>query len=242
MTPHIPKLVDGNHYLLWTDALHARQLARQANSKWDRAAYVRWSILLTWTVIEIACQDSMEEPRISYSFRQNLDKRIAEKNLPPLDWQRGVWHKVSQLQNLRKDIAHRFSNQSHLFPDHSIAEFALSVSRDAIKDIYNHAGKQEPPWIDDDADPGWTGESTQSHVGMANLTKVTKDASNEDDPVKVCYFVNDEEKISDIIGLNDDPKPFIDELLQNARVPISRVRVIRGETVLFEQNYNIRGT
>ena len=81
------KLIEDNHYHLWTDALHARQLAHQTNNKWDRGTYVRWTIITAWTVLEIACQDALEEKNISYRFKQNLDKAIAAKSLPKLNWE-----------------------------------------------------------------------------------------------------------------------------------------------------------
>ena len=33
MNEFIPKLVDSNHYQLWTDVLHARKLANQTRNK-----------------------------------------------------------------------------------------------------------------------------------------------------------------------------------------------------------------
>jgi hypothetical protein len=37
------KLIENNHYHIWTDALHARALAHEASNRWDRGTYVRWS-------------------------------------------------------------------------------------------------------------------------------------------------------------------------------------------------------
>ncbi len=59
------KLVENNHYHLWTDALYARALSREANNRWDRGTYVRWALLTAWIALEIACQDALEEPNIS---------------------------------------------------------------------------------------------------------------------------------------------------------------------------------
>ena len=68
-----PKVVENPHYHLWTDALHACALAHEAHNKWDRGTYVRWAVTTSWTVLEIACQDALEERNISYSFRRNLN-------------------------------------------------------------------------------------------------------------------------------------------------------------------------
>jgi hypothetical protein len=79
-----PKIVTSPHYHLWTDALHGRALARDAHNKWDRGTYVQWTVTTSWTVLEIACQDALGEPNISYSFRRNLDASIKAQGIPAL--------------------------------------------------------------------------------------------------------------------------------------------------------------
>ena len=68
-----PKIVEGPHYHLWTDALHARALAKQANNRWDRGTYVRWTVTTAWTVLEMACEDALETPGIGRRFKENRD-------------------------------------------------------------------------------------------------------------------------------------------------------------------------
>ncbi|HEY0657480.1 MAG TPA: hypothetical protein VGD05_03355, partial [Pyrinomonadaceae bacterium] len=95
MIKKIPKIVENsNHYHLWTDVLHARELAHQADNKWDSAAYVRWTVIIGWIALEIACQDALDEPKISYSFKNNLDNEIYKKGLKKINWGQGIWHKV----------------------------------------------------------------------------------------------------------------------------------------------------
>ncbi len=95
------KIIESPHYHLWTDALHARALARQSNNKWDRGTYTRWAVTTSWNVLEIACQEALNESSISYRFRENLDKAIQEKEFDRLDWGRGIWSSVLKLQNRR---------------------------------------------------------------------------------------------------------------------------------------------
>ena len=111
------KLIENNHYHIWTDALHARALSHEANNRWDRGTYVRWTLMTAWIALEIACQEALEEPKISYSFKDNLNKAIEEKSFSKLDWSQGIWQQVLQLQEFRKNCAHRFSQETDLFPD-----------------------------------------------------------------------------------------------------------------------------
>ena len=131
------KLIKNNHYHIWTDALHARALSHETNNRWDRGSYVRWTIMTSWIALEIACQDALEDPKISYSFRKNLNKAIEGKSLSKLDWSKGLWRQVLTLQELRKNCVHRFSQESDLFPDVSVADEAINTARKAITEIYS---------------------------------------------------------------------------------------------------------
>jgi hypothetical protein len=85
-----PKNVESSHYHIWTDALHARELARQAVNRWDRGTYVRWTITTGWTALEMACEQALETNGIGRRFKENLNAAISEKSLPPLNWGTGV--------------------------------------------------------------------------------------------------------------------------------------------------------
>ena len=90
----MPTIVDSTQCHLWTDALHARQLAREALNKWDRGTYVRMCVTTSWTALEVACQDALSCTDISYRFKENLDRAIAAASLPSLDWSTGTWDVV----------------------------------------------------------------------------------------------------------------------------------------------------
>ncbi len=51
--------VDSLNYHLWTDALHGRALAREAENAWDRGTYVRWTVITAWTAFEVVCGDAL---------------------------------------------------------------------------------------------------------------------------------------------------------------------------------------
>ncbi len=231
------KLVDNNHYHLWSDVLHARALAHQARNKWDRGTYVRWCITTAWTVLEMACQDALEDNQISYSFKQNLDNALKIKSFPELNWGSGIWQKVTEIQKIRKDSVHRFADESNLFPEANVADNAIDVIRKAVTDIYRHTDNDAPKWISDDKDPGWDRGGS-----FANETVIRKGA-NPDDPqtIRIKYVYKGREYESDILPPNADWQKYYEEILEGIRVPISKIIVYQGSNVLKEQSFSIRG-
>lgn len=229
------KLIENNHYHLWTDVLHARELARQTNNKWDRGTYVRWVIITAWTVLEIACQDALEERNISYSFKKNLDNSLIEKSLPSLSWGHGIWQKVLKTQELRKNCIHRFVSEDELFPETEIAEQVIEVIRIAVKDIYQHTGKQAPSWIKDDYDEGWAVKSGLSIDASMHCSTY----ENVLGAVKITYEYKGVERVSEILPPNSDPDPAIHKLIDNLNIPISSIKVYVDDIVVKEENFEI---
>lgn len=234
------KAVINNHYHLWTDALHARTLANQARNKWDRGTYVRWAILTSWVVLEVACQDALNANDISYSFRKNLDKAIKNANLPPLDWGKGIWQAVVSLQGDRKDFVHRSSNLNDLFPEALRADKAIEIVRSAVQDIYQHAGKPVPTWISDNSDRGWDIPPS----GFA-IPTVHRQGANENDPmaVKITFVYEGKEHITEVLHPGSDPDPYVQDLLDglNPNFPISQIKVYVGSVVVKTIDTHMRG-
>jgi hypothetical protein len=238
------KLIENNHYHIWTDALHARALSHEASNRWDRGTYVRWTLMTAWIALEIACQDALTEPKISYSFKDILNNAIKEKSFPRLDWSKGIWQQVSQLQELRKNCAHRFSQETDLFPDASVADDAISIARQAIISIYKHVGKNVPLWIKDDTDQGWAKKGGFSLFGNIYTTPAGVD-ENAPDTIKIKYIYKDKENICDVLPAGTDPNPHVDRLIETIGLPISGVKVYRGKEVIQEIRFpmdKIRGT
>lgn len=235
----ITKLVASNHYHIWTDAIHARQLAKQTNNKWDRGTYVRWTLLTTWIALEMACQDALSDKKISYKFRENLDKAVADNRLPALDWSRGIWQEVTKVQNMRKDIVHRFAAEKNLFPETNIADEAIQVIREAIKTIYKHCGKPSPEWVEDDYDEGWTAGTWQTHGQVTSSPFM-----NNPDAIKVSYIYKGREYIWDYLAPETDTNQPLENLFKGIGKPITAVRLSRGDQILIEYIYDasrIRG-
>lgn len=144
------KLVKTPEYHLWTDALHARGLARQTKDDWNQGFYVRITVIFAWIALEQSCKDALDNSKIGFSYYKDMDNTLSSMNLTPIDWQNGTWKDVADLKNLKNQFTHSNSDQADLWPDINKADKAIIVARAAIKDIYNRAGKPIPTWVDDD--------------------------------------------------------------------------------------------
>ncbi len=232
------KIVESRHYHVWTDALHARALSHQANNAWDRGTYVRWTVNTAWTVLEIACQDALDDKNISYRFRDNLDEAIKRKFFDPLDWGSGIWQSVLILQEQRKGYLHRFLAEKDLFPEAAFADNAIVIVRAAVESIYRHVGRPYPTWIQDDNDRGWdSGKSS-----TATLTGIHAGASS-DDPncVHVTFTHNGKEGTAHVLPPGSDYEEYVEDLKAHANVPISRIVVRQGGNILYEEDVQMRG-
>lgn len=233
-----PKIVDGNHCHLWTDALHMRELARQSKNKWDRGTYVRMTVINCWTTIEIACQEALNEPKISYSFKQNLDNTLREKGLMPLAWGKGVWQDVTTLQSIRKSYAHQFLTLSELFQELDTAEFAVKVAREAINEIYSHTRQTAPGWAKYDSDKGWDNgdrSGTSLYVTKAGWDK------SDSESIEITYLYDGKEKVASRCFSTDDYHDLVEKLKTQLNVPVNAIRVYKGGVLIEEEEINMRG-
>jgi hypothetical protein len=234
-----PKIVTSPHYHLWTDALHARALARGAHNKWDRGTYVRWTVTTSWTVLEIACQNALGESNISYSFRRNLDASIKVQGFASIDWSSGLWQRVTKLQERRKGYMHRFLSEADLFPSSTLADEAIDTVRTAVEAIYPHVGRPVPAWIQDDDDRGWD----DGRRGGATATLIHAGASEKDPKaIKICFVHSGKEHLSEVLPAGTDYVPYVDDLIRRVRVPISAVRVYEGAVLVHETETTMRGS
>ena len=233
-----PKIVENAHYHLWSDALHARELAKQAKNRWDRGTYVRWAVTTVWTVLEMACEDALETTGIGRRFRENLDAALAAKNLKPPDWGAGLWQRVAILHGKRTDWVHINWDQDALFPESADADNAVAVVREAVADLYKRARKQVPGWLRDDEDRGW--DRGQRSLGHISALRGRVDPQGPD-TVRIAYEYKDREYISAYEPPGTDYLPLIDDLLVRIRLPISAVRAYHGSRKVYERLLTMRG-
>ena len=231
-----PKLVDTFRYHLWTDALHLRAIAHQARNRWDRGTYARCTLTNAWTALEMACNDALEVTDIGYRFCEHLNRAIANKGLPKLDWSKGLWHDVRHLQSLRKQFVHAGISEGNRFAEASLADQAIRVCRGAIKAIYAHAGKAAQAWVDDDSDTGFDKRQT-----VFAYSQNIKQGADHPDTIRVTFVYKDEEHICEYHPAGTDCDPLLDDLIRRTQLPISAVRVYRGSELLKERDLLMRG-
>lgn len=235
------KLVDSLHYHLWTDALHARALARQTQDAWNRGTYVRWTVTSAWTAFEAACADALGAKRLGNRFKEGLNEAIAAQNLAPIDWGQGLWHRVLAVYQWRKGYVHVPSTvkQAQLVPVLSEAEDAVVILRDAIKDIVTRIGAAPPHWVVDDSDAGW--EPHNSTRGFSRVIHGDADASDPD-VVRIAFVYRGAEHESAIAPPGTDHKSLLDELIKVMDLPIEGVRAYCGSMLLEERPLLARGS
>lgn len=226
--------VETAHYHLWTDVVHARQLARDSVDEWDRGTYVRWTIQSAWSAFESTCEDVLQTRDLGMRFKDRFDAALlAQKPGAPIDWGRGLWQQVLEVYQLRKDYTHPRVPQERLFAPLAEAEGAIETLRLAIRDLHTILGLQSPQWVEDDAAAGW--KQRGGAGGFLNLTAIRAGA-RDDDPerVRVVYVYKGDEHESEVLPAGSDPRPAMEELLRRVIVPVSEVRAYRGESELVD--------
>ena len=127
--------------------------------------------------------------------------------------------------------------QDRLFAPVQEADKAISVLREAIRDLYSRVGTPAPEWIDDDDNPvapkGGTAHATLLHAGV-----------REDDPgtIRITYVYKGAEYESDLLPPGTDPSSLLHDLIRRILVPISAVRAYSGNTLIEEIPVRMRGS
>jgi len=236
------KVIDSIQYHVWSDALHARQLARQTESPWDRGAYVRWAIQTAWSAFENVCTDALGAKGLGMRFRERFDEALAAKGLPPVDWGQGIWQQVLQLYGVRNESVHVVPGISHakLMTPLQEAERAISVLRHGIRVVSDLVGLPHPPWVGDDLDRGWHGG--RGGAAMTAEEYVVRAGVREDDPenVRIIYVLRGQEHLNEIARPGTPHGPLLDRLLSLLNIPVDAVRAYRGAELLEERKTGMR--
>jgi hypothetical protein len=236
------KVIDSIQYHVWSDALHARELARQTGSEWDRGAYVRWAIQTAWSAFENVCADALGAGGLGMRFREKFDEAVAAKGLPAVDWGQGIWQGALQVYGVRKDFVHVVPgvSQAKLMAPLSEAEKAIAVLRDAIKAVSDLVGIPHPMWANDDSDRGWGGprrgfgETIDAYVIRAGIDE------NDPDNVRITYVLRGQEHLTEIAPPGTPHVPLLDRLIGSLNIPVEAVRAYRGSYLLEERKTKMR--
>jgi hypothetical protein len=231
-----PRSVETPHYHIWTDALHARRLARDAGNEWDRGTYVRWAIASAWTAFESTCEYLTGASGLGIRFKERLNEALDAKVVPRPNWGSGLWHDVLAIYRLRKDYVHPSVAQARLFAPLSEAEEAIATLRLAIKDMYVRVGAALEAWPDDDEDAIDPRKDSIAHatVVRAGVTRETG--------LRICYVMSGREYESEVTRPDEDHIALMEDLLRKIRVPISAVRAYRGNELIDEITVKMRGS
>jgi hypothetical protein len=238
------KVIDSIQYHVWSDALHARLLARQTSSEWDRGAYVRWAIQTAWTAFEKVCTDALGASGLGMRFKERFDEAVAAKGLPAVDWSQGIWQQVLQVYGVRKQFVHVVPSisQATLMTPVSEAEKAISVLRGGIKAVADLVGSPHPLWVIDDADRGWSGSRGGVAFGGMVAAYVVRAGVSENDPdaIRICYVLRGKEHLNEIAPPGTAHRPLLDKLVSALNVPVEAVRAYRGTVLLEERETRMR--
>ncbi len=238
------KVIDSIQYHVWSDALHARELARKTTSDWDRGAYVRWAIQTGWTSFEVVCAEALNAHGLGMRFKERFNEAVASRGLPAVDWGQGVWQRLLQIYQIRKGFTHVVPSISHgdLLASLPAADQAINTLRDGIKSVADLVGRPHPPWISDDSDAGWNGPRNALHFGGAAKYYLVKAGASEADPeaIRIAYIVHGKEHLSEIAPPGTPHGPLIDSLLARLNIGVDAIRAYKGTTLLEERATKMR--
>lgn len=234
------KVIDSIQYHVWSDALHARELARQTSSDFDRGAYVRWCIQTAWTAFENICTDALSAQGLGMRFKERFDEALDSAGIAKVNWGGGIWQKLLEVYSVRKEFTHVVPSisQTRLLTPLAEAEKAIAVLRDGIKAVADLVGHPHPVWVSDDGDPGWRG----GRKGSGAHALVVNAGVSEDDPdaVRIAYVLGGKEYVTEIAPPGTPHSPILDRLLQSFNIPVELVRAYRGATLLEERPTRMR--
>jgi hypothetical protein len=168
------ELKDLKRYHIWTDALHARELARTTQGFWDRGAYVRWSVTSAWTTFEAVAGAALNYS-LGGNFKSKLKNALAKHEIP-LDWQLSPWADIGELYDAARN---RFVHSAkEPLPPLELAEHAVETVRKGIREVYTLLDRAVPRWIDQDTAAGWQGR--RGMFGTGYLTVQGADPTSPD--------------------------------------------------------------
>ncbi len=235
----VHKDIDSAEYHLWTDVLHACALSEQANNAWDRSSYVRWTIITAWTVLEMLFRKSLENERIGYNFKRDVNETIDNLGLPKVNWGEKGWQLVLELKEKRKIYVHTKLEQEDLFLDSQIARRYVDGVRESIKLVHTLVSKPIPEWVYLEQDEGWD-EGNDLGVNMI----IERQGARMEDPSSliISFVYKGKEYITEVLPEHSDYEKVALEIVNLTSLAITTIRVSQGGKVVWEKHLRTRGS
>jgi hypothetical protein len=213
-------------------------MAKQAPERWLESMCVRWAVQSAWTALEMSARDALNVARLAPRFSDRLNDVLQENGFSPVDWGRGLWQDVKQVEGWRHEYAHAGVSLARRFPPVSEASEAIARIRLAILDLYGRVGKTPlPTWVKIDSSPGWP-DNRFGATGF--LTKQGADP-NALDSIRVAVVDLEGREHSDYHSPQTDPDTVAEQAIAHLRSPVQAVRVYRGPDLLLEETLEMRG-
>lgn len=243
MMKETSKLITSKQYHIWTDALHARTLARQSDNEWNRGAYVRWAVNTAWTAFEVVCEYITGDSSggITLRFPERLNEVLVKMKFTPLDCGKGIWQEVAKLYGERKKYTHKGRTEDILFPALSIAEDAISVIRKAVIDLHLRTHKEPPDWVNDDTDYGLTASLVKFYSPSMHQTHLGAKEYPYKEKIRIVIVSQGKEIETDSFPPGAPYKPRIQQLKTGSTTPMTEIRVYQGDTLIERYKVPIRG-
>lgn len=233
--------IDSSYHHLWSDALHFQALANQTHNKWDRGTYVRASINFAWTAFESACSVMLnldEQVRLGGRFKDNFNTAIKAKG-ESINWGAYPWKNVLDIYQKRKNYTHKLLTESELFENEKTSSESIDILRYALTDLSRILKTEFPYWAELTRENGWA----DSFFGIAHAYITPKNFDvNSPNAIRMTYTSQGEEHILRYLHNEDEYMDHLQQLLDSAKVPISTVRLYRGDEMLIENEFRMRGS
>lgn len=213
----------------------ARYRAELSQCRWDRGVYIRWTVITAWMAFGRACGHAVDDPEVSRNIKVRLPRALTAKGLQSIDWSHGLWKEVNGVRLQRVIYTHGECTTEELFGELQVAENGITVLRRGIIDLYDRVGKDHPGWVDCDKVP--------HRLGGSSAWGTVVSGGVEDDPgaLRIVAVFGDAEWDSRLLRSDEDLWPHVEQLILNINVPITAIRIYKGNSLMEELPIRIRG-
>lgn len=175
------------------------------------------------------------DPGVSRNLPKRLPDALTAKGAVAVDWTDGLWKEVDGVRRLRNRYVHWDLTEEDLFAELAAAEGAIAVLRRGLIDLCSRAQKAPPEWVACDKVP--------DRLGGSSAWLMVSSAGADGDPgaIRIAAVFGGAEWDTALLRSDEEPWSRVAELLSGVRVPLTAVRLYRGDKELLEIPVGIRG-